>query len=119
MQMIEVVHPGLANIPKKELREKIAKMRKIKNSETVVLYGMHNKFGGQRSTGFCLIYDSPELRQKYDTKCRNNRELKYVKDKPKPSRLTRKAKKEVKMRRKKVHGIAKTKVQVGDKKKKK
>ena len=57
--MIEIVHPGLANVPKKELREKIAKMKKIKNPETVVLYGLRNKFGGQRSNGFCLIYDTP------------------------------------------------------------
>ena len=41
-----------------------------------------------------------------------------MKDKPKPSKLTRKAKKEVKQRKKKVHGIAKAKVKVGDKKKK-
>ena len=57
--MIEIAHPGMANVPKKDLREKIAKMKKIKNPETVVLYGLRNKFGGQRSSGFCLIYDTP------------------------------------------------------------
>ena len=74
---------------------------------------MKTKFGGERSSGFALIYDSPDLKQKIEPAFRVRRETKS-----KLTKITRKQKKEIKIRKKKVHGIAKNKVKLGDKKKK-
>ena len=34
------------------------------------MFGFRNKFGGGKSTGFCLIYDSAEAAKKYEPKYR-------------------------------------------------
>lgn len=57
--VLDVIHPTRANVPKTELCEKLASMYKA-NKEQVVVFGMRTKFGGGRSTGFALIYDSRE-----------------------------------------------------------
>ena len=62
---IDVAHPGRANVSKKELREKVAKMFKVKDPQCVLLYGFRTDFGGGRSSGFGLIYDTVESLKKY------------------------------------------------------
>jgi len=36
----------------------------------VVLFGFRTKYGGMRSTGYCLIYDSFDLLKKYEPRHR-------------------------------------------------
>jgi len=55
---VEVLHPGLASVSKKDIREKLAKLYKVKETDSVVPYGFKVAFGGGRSSGFALIYDS-------------------------------------------------------------
>merc|ERR1712188_7401 len=82
------------------------------DAENVVLFGFKTRFGGGRSTGFCLIYDNKDAKKKYEPTFR----LRRTKDAPeKDTTLTRKIKKEVKIKRKKVRGVAKSKVTAGKK----
>lgn len=57
--VLDVIHPARANVSKAELSEKLASMYKA-NKEQCVVFGMRTHFGGGRSTGFALIYDSRE-----------------------------------------------------------
>ena len=58
--ILDVLHPNRANVPKKELTELIAKQFKAKDEKAVFVFGMRTAFGGQKTTGFALIYDSLE-----------------------------------------------------------
>ena len=48
------------------METKIADLFKTKKICCVV-YGLKAKFGGGRSSGFALIYDSEDFRKKYET----------------------------------------------------
>ncbi|OQR98287.1 40S ribosomal protein S24 [Achlya hypogyna] len=98
--LVDVLHPGRANVPKAELQEKIAKMYKIADTNTVFLYGFRTAFGGGKSSGFCLIYDSVNDAKKFEPKYRLIRQ--GLKDKVETSR---KQIKEAKNRGKKVRGV--------------
>merc|ERR1712007_37589 len=68
---------------------------------------------GGRTSGFCLIYDSKDARKKYEPIHR----LRRTKDAgEKDTTMTRKIKKELKIKRKKVRGTAKAKISAGKKK---
>jgi small subunit ribosomal protein S24e len=67
--IIDVLHPGRANVAKKELQDVVGGMFKT-DSKLVVLFGFRTKFGGGKSTGFCLIYDSEESMRKFEPKSR-------------------------------------------------
>ena len=71
--VIEVVHPTRANVPKEELKTSIAKMYKVKDPQTIILFGFRTVFGGGRSTGFGLIYDSVDDVKKFELKYRQAR----------------------------------------------
>lgn len=43
---------------------------KVSDSSTVILFGFRTHFGGGKSTGFCLIYDSVEDAKKFEPKYR-------------------------------------------------
>ena len=64
-----MIHADMANVSKVAITEKLAKMLKCKE-ESVVVFGLKTKFGGGRSSGFALIYDSLDARKKYDAKSR-------------------------------------------------
>ena len=68
--VIDVVHPGRANVSKSELQEKVAEMYKVKEANTVFLFGFRTAFGGGTSTGFALIYDSIEDAKKFEPRYR-------------------------------------------------
>uniref|UniRef100_A0A7S2US90 40S ribosomal protein S24 n=1 Tax=Fibrocapsa japonica TaxID=94617 RepID=A0A7S2US90_9STRA len=68
--IVDVIHPGRANVPKSELQERLAKMHKVNDTTTVSLFGFRTAFGGNKSTGFCLIYDSVEDAKKFEPKFR-------------------------------------------------
>lgn len=118
----------MPNVPKAQIKAKLATMLKAKD-EAIALYGMKTKFGGGRSTGFALIYESMDARKKYDsiTNLKRVSELFSTNDLliyiiqdalfPKPAK-TRKQRKEIKGRVKKVRGTAKAKAAASGGKKK-
>jgi small subunit ribosomal protein S24e len=62
-----LIHPELANVSKAAIKAKLAQLLKAKE-ETISIFGLKTKFGGGRSTGFALIYDSTDARKKFDSK---------------------------------------------------
>ena len=109
---IELIHPDEANISKTAIKEKLAGVFKTK-SECIAIFGLHSKFGGGRSSGFALIYDSVDLRKQFDQKTLLKRDSLYEGTKTK----TRKQLKDIKGRVKKVRGTAKAKAANAGKKK--
>jgi small subunit ribosomal protein S24e len=101
--VIDVLHPGKANVSKTEIREKIAKVYKT-NVEHVFVFGFKTAFGGGKSTGFALIYDSLDAAKKFEPKYRLTRHG-LVKE----EKIARKQRKERKNRAKKFRGKAKSK----------
>ncbi len=68
--VIDVIHPGRANVSKEELKEKIGEMYKVGASNLIQLFGFKTQFGGGKSTGFALIYDDEAAEKKYEPKYR-------------------------------------------------
>lgn len=64
--MIDVLHPGRANVPKAELAEKLTKMYKVSDPATIFLFGFSTHFGGGKSTGFGVIYDNINAAKKFE-----------------------------------------------------
>jgi small subunit ribosomal protein S24e len=96
--IIDVIHPGRPSVPKKELQDVIGGMYKA-DPKLVVVFGFRCKFGGGRSTGFCLIYDNEENMRKFEPRFRLVRAgLQEKKE------TSRKAIKEAKNKRKKIRG---------------
>ncbi|XP_005182429.1 small ribosomal subunit protein eS24 [Musca domestica] len=104
-QMVcDVIHPGLASVSKTEIREKLAAMYKV-TPDVVFVFGFRTCFGGGRSTGFALIYDTLDFAKKFEPKYRLVRHgLMEIK------KQTRKQRKERRNRMKKVRGTAKAKI---------
>lgn len=67
--IVDILHPGRATVAKKELQEVIAGMYKS-DPKLTVLFGFRTKFGGGKSTGFCLIYDNENQMRKIEPKSR-------------------------------------------------
>ena len=61
----DILHPNRANISKTELSEKLAGLYKA-SKEQVSVFGLRTQFGGGKTTGFALIYDSPEAMKKFE-----------------------------------------------------
>ncbi|KAG0581294.1 hypothetical protein M758_4G247500 [Ceratodon purpureus] len=111
--VIDVLHPGRANVSKAELKEKLTKLYEVRDPQSIFVFGFRTQFGGGKSTGFGLIYDSVDSAKKYEPKyrlIRNGLATKVEK--------SRKQIKERKNRAKKIRGVKKTKA-AGDAKKKK
>jgi len=62
-----MIHPELSSVSKADIKAKLAQTFKSKE-ENISIFGLKTKFGGGRSTGFALIYDSLDARKKYDSK---------------------------------------------------
>merc|ERR1712134_110442 len=103
--VVDVHHPNKATVPKSEIREKLAKMYRC-TADRVFAFGFKTNFGGGKSTGFALIYDTLDFAKKFEPKYRLGRQ--GVIDAK--TRGSRKQRKEKKNRTKKVRGIAKAKV---------
>ncbi|KAE9619007.1 hypothetical protein Lal_00046924 [Lupinus albus] len=102
--IIDVLHPGRANVSKAELKQKLATIYEVKDPNSVFVFKFRTHFGGGKSTGFGLIYDSVENAKKYEPKyrlIRNGLDTKIEK--------SRKQMKERKNRAKKIRGVKKTK----------
>lgn len=61
----DILHPNRANVSKDELREKLAGLYKT-NKDEVSVFGLRTQFGGGKSTGFALVYDSTEALKKFE-----------------------------------------------------
>jgi small subunit ribosomal protein S24e len=48
-------------------------MYKVNDEQRVFVYGVHTQFGGNKSSGFALIYDSLEDAKKYEPRYRKAR----------------------------------------------
>ena len=70
--VVDVLHPGKATIPLVEIREKLARLYKT-TADCVVCFGFKTVFGGGKTTGFSLIYDSLDLLKKFEPKYRLQR----------------------------------------------
>ena len=70
--IVDVLHPGLANVSKDQIREKLGKMYKCEK-DTVFVFGFRTAFGGGKSTGFALIYDTLDAAKKFEPKYRLTR----------------------------------------------
>ncbi|KAF9677591.1 hypothetical protein SADUNF_Sadunf08G0123600 [Salix dunnii] len=68
--IIDVLHPGRANVSKAELKEKLASLYEVKDQNSIFVFKFRTHFGGGKSTGFGLIYDSVESAKKYEPKYR-------------------------------------------------
>jgi small subunit ribosomal protein S24e len=111
--VIDVLHPGRANVSKAELKEKLAKVYDVRDPQSIFVFGFRTQFGGGKSTGFGLIYDSVDAAKKFEPKyrlIRNGLATKVEK--------SRKQMKERKNRAKKIRGVKKTKASDAAKKKK-
>lgn len=104
-QMVcDVLHPGLSSVKKSEIREKLASMYKV-TPDVCFVFGFRTNFGGGKSTGFALVYDSLDYAKKFEPKHRLGRHGLYEK-----KVQTRKQRKERRNRMKKVRGTKKAKV---------
>ncbi|KAK4139035.1 hypothetical protein BT67DRAFT_459797 [Trichocladium antarcticum] len=63
--VVDILHPNRANISKEELRDKLAGMYKAQKDQ-VSVFGLRTQFGGGKTTGFALVYDSPEAMKKFE-----------------------------------------------------
>jgi len=108
--IVDVIHHGRATVPKSELKQKIAKMYKVQDPNTVFLFGFRTQFGGGKSTGFCLIYDNIAIAKKFEPKYRLVRQGLATRES-----IARKQRKEKKNRAKKVRGTKKAKVSAAKK----
>ncbi|XP_061047658.1 small ribosomal subunit protein eS24-like [Eubalaena glacialis] len=76
--IINVLHPGKATVPKAEIREKLAKMYKT-TPDVIFVLGFRTHFGGGKTTGFGMIYDSLDYVKKDEPKHRLARHGLYEK----------------------------------------
>ena len=56
----------MANVSKKEIKDKLAKQFKSDEGK-ISIFGLKTKFGGGRTSGFALIYNTPEDKRKFDS----------------------------------------------------
>merc|ERR1712240_190854 len=69
MGIVDVLHPGKATVAKSDIREKLARMYKA-TADCIVCFGFRTAFGGGKTTGFALIYDSLDYLKQYEPKYR-------------------------------------------------
>lgn len=70
--VVDILHPGSAGVSKDDLREKLAGLYKSEKA-AVSVFGLKTHFGGGKTTGFGLIYDSAEALKKFEPKYRQIR----------------------------------------------
>ena len=63
--VLDVFHEGKPNVSQKELRELISNKYHWE-PKNIVIYGFKTAFGGNRSTGFVLAYDSQQYQVKFE-----------------------------------------------------
>lgn len=71
--VIDVLHPGQANVSKEAVTEKLAAMYKVKDAKQISVFQFGTVFGGGRSTGMGLIYSSLDYVKQFEPKFRLKR----------------------------------------------
>merc|ERR1712194_771271 len=71
--VIEVLHPGQANVSKEQVVEKLSSVYKVADSKQVSVFQFRTTFGGGRSSGMGLIYSSLDNAKKFEPKFRLKR----------------------------------------------
>ncbi|KAK3711205.1 hypothetical protein LTR37_005018 [Vermiconidia calcicola] len=110
--VVDVLHPGRPNVSKDELRSKLSELYKA-SKDQVSCFGFRTQYGGGKSTGFALIYDSAEAMKKFEPRYR----LVRYGQATKIEKASRQQRKQRKNRAKTLRGTAKAK-SAGEKKKK-
>ncbi len=103
---VEVLHPGAACATKKEIADKLCAMYKVKDHTCAFVYGLKTQYGGGRSVGFGVIYDSVDKAKKFEPKHRLVRSGIIEK----ASGNGRRVKKDIKNKAKKVRAADKAKL---------
>ena len=109
--IVDITHPGKSTVSRQDIRDKLAKMYKT-TADMIFAFGLKTDFGGGKTTGFALIYDTLDYAKKFEPKYRLERNGLFSR-----TRTSRKQRKERKNRMKKVRGTAKTKIGAGASKK--
>jgi len=102
--VVDVLHPSRANVSKDELREKLGELYKT-SKDQVSVFGFRTQYGGGKSTGFALLYDSAEAMKKFEP---HYRLVRYGQAN-KIEKASRQQRKQRKNRAKTLRGTAKTK----------
>jgi small subunit ribosomal protein S24e len=63
--VVDVLHPSKANLSKDDVRTRLASLYKAPK-ETVQTFAFRTQFGGGKSTGFALIYDTEADLKKFE-----------------------------------------------------
>lgn len=69
-----MIHPNQATVSKTEIREQLRKLYKAE-LDNVFVFGIRTAFGGGKSTGFALVYDSMAAAKKFEPRYRLARVL--------------------------------------------
>lgn len=72
IQIVDVIHPGKANVSKNDIKEKLASFYGT-TADVIFTFGYATAFGGGRSTGFACIYDNMDAAKKFEPKYRLER----------------------------------------------
>ncbi|CAH8864925.1 unnamed protein product [Trichobilharzia szidati] len=67
--VVDILHPGRCVLSRSEIRERLAKTYKT-SPDVVFPFGFRTHFGGGKSTGFALVYDSLDHAKKFEPKFR-------------------------------------------------
>jgi len=67
--VVDLTHPGDKAPSRADIKDLVAKQCKA-NKDFVVIFGLHTKFGGGRTTGFGLIYNNKDAMVKVEPKHR-------------------------------------------------
>ncbi|CAD0029980.1 unnamed protein product [Aureobasidium pullulans] len=102
--VVDVLHPNRPNVSKDELRQKLSELYKA-DKDQVSVFGFRTQYGGGKSTGFALIYDSNEAMKKFEPHYR----LVRVGMATKIEKASRQQRKQRKNRMKTLTGTAKVK----------
>ncbi|KAG0641122.1 ribosomal protein L23/L15e core domain-containing protein [Tuber brumale] len=110
--VVDVLHPNRPNVSKDDLRTKLAELYKVDKNQ-VSVFGFRTQYGGGKSTGFALIYDTYEALKKFEPHYR----LVRFGEATKIEKASRQQRKQRKNRGKESRGTAKTKAGKDKKKK--
>jgi len=57
-------------VSKSEIKDRLASMYDVRETDTIFVFGFRTQFGGGKSTGFGLIYDDTKAAKKFEPKHR-------------------------------------------------
>ena len=69
---MDILHPGKATVPKTDVRERLASVYKT-TPDVVFCFGFRTQFGGGKTSGFALVYDSLDYAKKIEPNYRLQR----------------------------------------------